>query len=76
MLKGWTKQFQNVEYRNQLPESLLQVGKGKQLIKIHHLTFGLHGNINDDKRIDLGGGSASGTVPVVCVRPRRPWTPP
>jgi len=35
----------------------------------------LHGILNDANRDDLGGGSALGTVPVVCIRPRRPWTP-
>lgn len=35
------------------------------------LTFGLHGKLNDANRVDIGGGSALGIVPVVCMRPRR-----
>lgn len=33
--------------------------------------FELCGNANEDKRVDLGGGSASGIVPTVCLSPRR-----
>lgn len=37
----------------------------------HYLTFGLKGNMNDERRADLGGGSASEIVPAVCERPKR-----
>jgi len=36
------------------------------------LTFGLQGKLKEANRVDIGGGSASEIVPVVCIRPRRP----
>jgi hypothetical protein len=40
-------------------------------IKRHFLTLRLHGKLNDANRVDLGGGSALGTVPMICIRPSR-----
>ena len=46
--------------------------KKKAVQQSHFLTSGLHGKLNDANRVDLGGGSAFGIVPVVCINPRRP----
>lgn len=38
-------------------------------------TFDLCGWANDERRADLGGGSASAIVPTVCLSPRSFWMP-
>lgn len=40
-------------------------------INYKYLTFALYGKVNDERRVDLGGGRASNTVPAVCATPRR-----
>ena len=47
-----------------------------QLIKSHHLTFGLYERVNDDNKVDLGGGSAFGIVPCgMCQTKKALYTP-